>query len=166
MKRLPHPILEACFVVAAMTGLSLPIHAATCGEFFFDPVTISATGVAFGTYVSTAGQPATANGTITASCTWRFDHLPSFTVSLSAGSAPNYNLRHMMSGSAALDYNLYTSPAHTSVWGDGSGGSITQSNSAHGNQQSASFTIYGEIPARQRTAAGNYTDTIIVTISY
>lgn len=121
------------------------------------------TGVAFGNFDPLSGAPVTANGSVTISCSGN----RSFTISLSAGQSNSYAPRYMASGSTAthLDYNLYTDSTYTTVWGDGTGSTATVPGSVQNS--SASFTIYGEIPAPQTTVVpGAYTDTVTMTVSY
>jgi len=77
----------------------------------------------------------------------------------------------MKSGTNTLSYNLYFDAAFTQIRGDGTGGSqvgggtLTLTPSSRTQSVPAS-TIYGRIPAGQDVAAGNYSDTIIVTVTY
>ena len=72
-----------------------------------------------------------------------------------------------------LSYNLYTTLAHTTVWGDGSAGTATVSGSftvpsGSGNSGSQVQTVYGLIGAPQNVRPGNYSTatSITVTVSY
>jgi spore coat protein U-like protein len=69
----------------------------------------------------------------------------------------------MRSGANQLNYNLYTDSAWTIVWGDGSG--ISSIQSVAGNS-TTTLNVYGQIPAGQDAAVGNYTDTIIATVTF
>jgi spore coat protein U-like protein len=156
----------------APLGLSLfyaPEAAAqggSCGLFY--PLVISADPVAFGTYLTTNSSPTTANGNITIACsnqTIGF-YLPNFNVALSAGLSAGFSQRTMGNGTSRLNYNLYTSAAYSSIWGDGSGGSSVRSYAGTGNYFSTSLTVFGRVPASQVVAAGNFSDTITVTVTY
>jgi spore coat protein U-like protein len=134
--------------------------------------TVSAIGVAFGTYNPLSATPAYANGSVQATCTLTGNTSTAVTLtsSYSAGLSGNFALRTMLSGASTLGYNLYYDAAYTQVRGDGTGGSqtggatlnLTRTNPT----QSATGTIYGRIPAGQDVAAGSYADTIVVTITY
>lgn len=97
-------------------------------------------------------------------------------ISLSTGVAGSYAPRQMASGANRLSYNLYTSAARTTVWGDGSSGTATVAAYAAGsviitgNQtrafDSPNLTIHGRIPADQTSPLGVYLDTIIVTLTF
>ena len=126
-----------------------PASAATC--------TISPQDVSFGNYDPLASQPLDGVGNISVRC----DAETSFTISLGAGSG-SYSARQMTSGANVLEYALYTEPARLTVWGDGSSGTATVSDSA----SSAEETVYGRVPALQNVPAGAYGDVIVVTVTY
>ena len=73
----------------------------------------------------------------------------------------------MAFGANMLDYNIYTTPGFTSVWGDGSGGTLTQSfNGSLLSLGSTTFTGYGRVPAGQYVVPGGYNDTLTVTVTF
>ncbi|QFG77200.1 spore coat protein U domain-containing protein [Acidithiobacillus sp. 'AMD consortium'] len=132
---------------------------------------VTATGVAFGTYVPSAASNST--GTVTVSCSALVGLLFSWTIALNAGvnSGGSFSNRRMASGSSYLSYQLYTNSGHTTVWGDGTGGTSTVPGSCLISllgllHCSGSATVYGQIPALQNPSPGSYTDTITVTITY
>lgn len=130
--------------------------------------TPSAGNLAFGTYNPLGGSNATATADITITCT---NSTPITSVTLSAGGSGSINSRQMSkSGDTAkkLNYNLYTSSANTSIWGDGGSGNVTNNVSGSAGTGSAqTLTIYGTIAASQTSAVpGTYSDTITVTINY
>ncbi|NNC64112.1 MAG: spore coat protein U domain-containing protein [Gammaproteobacteria bacterium] len=64
-------------------------------------------------------------------------------------------------------YNLYSNPARTLVWGDGTGGSLTVFRSKpRPGRQNFSLPVYGRIPPTQSVSPGLYSDDIIVTIVF
>lgn len=130
-------------------------HAASC--------TLRSRAVAFGNYDPLRGAPhnrttrilrvrCTGNGTLT--------------VALSTGKSNSYTPRYMISATSSdqLDYNLYTNPAHSSIWGDGTGGSQTVSRAFNNN--TVNLFAYGQIAALQDVAPGRYTDHITATVSF
>lgn len=127
--------------------------------------TVAATSVAFGTYTPLQTTALEANGTITITCTGvtGFD---TATVSLSAGTSGNYTTRTLTSGTSTLNYNLYTSSADSTVWGNGSGTSSTVQALIWFFATTANLTVYGAIASGQDPAPGTYTDTITVSVSY
>jgi spore coat protein U-like protein len=71
----------------------------------------------------------------------------------------------MTDGSAnSLAYQLYTSGTFSSIWGDGTGGSVTVSGNGDGTAQA--LTVYGRIGTAQFVPAGNYSDRVAVTVNY
>ena len=128
--------------------------------------TVSANPLGFGSY-----QPG--NGAVSARTTLAVlcSKGAPFVVALDAGTAGSMAQRLMTMGTAGLQYNLYTTPAHTTVWGDGTQGSATVSGTGHGLMPGAAVTetVYGRLPdgpANAGLAPGLYTDTITVTITY
>jgi spore coat protein U-like protein len=68
----------------------------------------------------------------------------------------------MENGAFTLSYNLYTDASRVTVWGDGSAGTAT----LNGDAEEATYTLYGRVPARQNVHTGEYTDTLIATVTY
>lgn len=119
--------------------------------------TVSSPGVSFGSYDTFSAVNLDITGTVTVTCVIS---TPT-TISLSPG-AGTYAVRNMTSGARILNYNLYTSAARTTVWGDGSAGTSTLAT----NGTNVTSTVYGRIPALQNAFVGSYSDAIIVTIVY
>jgi spore coat protein U-like protein len=128
------------------------------------PLLVTATNLNFGNYNAASGTPTTANMTVTVSCQNAADTLPAFVAALSKGVAPTYNPRQMALGANGLNYNIFNQAAFTSIWGDGTGGTLTRSYGGGGN--AAAGTGFGRITTGQYVAPGVYTDTITVTITY
>jgi spore coat protein U-like protein len=134
---------------------------------------ISTTGVAFGNYDPTITTNTNATGNLTVVCT----HVSggatrvNYTMALSAGSSGSYAQRRMRAGTATLNYNLFDSAALTRIWGNGSAGTALVPGSMlvnpGGNRVvQVTHPIYGRIPASQAVAIGNYSDTIVVTLTF
>jgi len=157
-------------VLPAALPLSLVVFAghaaaATCSA--------STVGAAFGSYDVFAGTASTTTGSVKVSCSLGAELFVTinYTISLSAGSSNSFAQRTMKSGANTLGYNLYTSNAYSTVWGDGSGSTSTVS----GNMTvwffvpnaSTTTTVYGRVPASQDVAvANNYQDNVTVTVTY
>lgn len=94
--------------------------------------------------------------------------LASWTVALNTGNSSSFAPRLLGSGGSHLTYNLYTSAAYSSVWGDGSGTTtlVSDQRTLIVGSNISSYTVYGRIPAGQDAAAGTYLDTIVVTVNY
>jgi spore coat protein U-like protein len=160
---LRHVLLSCAMLLGAL--LCLRANAAVS-------CSVSATGPAFGIYNPLQTTPTYANGVVTANCTWLSNPTPVTVTIVSSYStgAGTFALRKMVSGTSALNYNLFYDDAYSQIRGDGTGGSqqgggtiVVSRASPTG---STSSVIYGRIPARQDVASGAYNDTIIVTISY
>jgi spore coat protein U-like protein len=67
-----------------------------------------------------------------------------------------------------LEYGLYRDPARSSVWGVSEGVNTVGAALAvpAAGSVSATFVIYGRIPARQNARTGTYADAVQVTIDY
>jgi spore coat protein U-like protein len=77
------------------------------------------------------------------------------------GSTDLSPLRQMSMGGDVLRYNLYTDAAHTDVW----------TNAAPGEAPpSAGFpvvmNVYGRVEEGQTPSAGDYSDTVVVTVTF
>ena len=58
---------------------------------------------------------------------------------------------------------LYSNSGRTVVWGNTVG---TNTIAGTGNGSVHNLTVYGSVPAQTTPAAGTYTDTITVTVTY
>ena len=91
-----------------------------------------------------------------------------YRISLSAGGSGNLLARRMqLSGGpsgTSVAYQLYTTSARTTVWGDGTAGTGTATGTGTGQMQAV--TVYGSVPAQSTPPPGTYRDTIIVTIAF
>lgn len=147
--------------------LALPFPAlAACARC---TCTASATGVFFGTYNPFSGSNAEDTGSVRIDCGGGVGTV-AYTIELNRGLySAGFSPRRLSSGGNRLNYNLYTNPARTTIWGDGSGGTsvVSDSLSVLKGGSSRAHTVYGRIPARQTWAVvGRYSDTITFTIIY
>lgn len=124
--------------------------------------------VGFGDYNIFSSAPVDAVGSITITCDSLNPPPVPYVVMLDAGanSGGVFNPRKLLrsGGGYALNYNLYRNAVRTEIWGDGTSGSYTQPGALSG--ASASLTVYGRIPAKQKVAVGTYADTVTVTVLY
>ena len=129
--------------------------------------TVSATNLTFGNYTPTGGAVA-ANSTVSVSCT----KSTAFTVALNKGTTSGGTVaqRLLSDGSGdTLQYNLYTTAAFATVWGDGTGSSVTQAGTGAGMGTPQVLTAYGQLPdsaANQAVPPNPYSDTITVSVAY
>lgn len=143
----------------------------------FVTCSVSANGVAFGVYDPHSGNDLDSSGSVTFECTLIIGLLNlrtvSFEVQLDAGSSGSFTPRTLASGNDTLAYSLYADAARTTIWGDGTGGTVTNSGSflfpaliGIGTTREETFTTYGRIFGSQFVPAGSYNDTITVTVLY
>ncbi len=81
--------------------------------------------------------------------------------------------QRLLSGNGAntLQYNLYTTVAAATIWGDGTLGTGTRRGMGAGMSvaNAQTHTVFGELPDNafnQGAPSGNYSDTITVTVTY
>jgi spore coat protein U-like protein len=144
------------------------VGVAASGNALAAGCSVAATAVNFGTYNPLSGTPDDAAGTVTFSCDLLVGLFMSWTVSLSTGNSGSYSPRLLNKGVSTLSYNLYTSAARSSVWGDGTGVTsvVSDQRTLVIGSNTYNYPVYGRIPIGQDAAAGSYTDTIVVTVNY
>ena len=128
-----------------------------------DSCTVSVPTLAFGAYDTINALSGTT--TVTVTCTHTANPATRFNYVLALASGP---------GSYAARYNLYTTAAMTTVWGDGvSGSTATVAGSFNvpggtGRSGNDTQTIYGRIGAAQNVLPGAYATAtpITITITY
>jgi spore coat protein U-like protein len=157
--------LSAIILYAWQTPAYAGCTASACTCLMSNALTAS---LAFGSYSAIAAK--TGTGTITVACFSLGSGMVTYTIALSAGNSGSFTTRHMTLSGHNLNYNLYTSAALSSVWGDGTGGSTLPSYMVPvtGTSASINYTVYGQIPSNQTTVpvGTNYTDSIAVTITW
>lgn len=129
---------------------------------------ISTAPVAFGAYDPVSANASTAlngTGTVNVTCTSG----ASTTVTLGQGSNANTGstdaapARRMKdSGTNFLAYSLYSDTGRTTVWGNTAG--TGQASTGTGSQ--VALTVYGAVAAGQNVPAGNYSDTVVATVTF
>ena len=149
-----------CLVIAVFSSVWC------CAHLSYAVCNVSATPVNFGTYDVFSPTPVYASGAITVQC----DETPPPRVTVAIGPSPfsgGFDPRMMRhsTGPDLLNYNLYTDRNRTATWGDGSGNTSTGTRRVNRNRPRV-FTVYGSIPPLQDVSAGNYTDTLTVTITW
>lgn len=144
----------ACLVAALLTAA--PAQACT----------VSLSGVSFGAYDGRDAAPDDSTGTLTALCP---PNISAPVVAIEAGQSGNFFPRILRSGGSTLSYNLFTSLARTTVWGNGAGGSATVTltgGTVNAGTRRFTRSIYGRIAPLQNVPAGTYSDTLMVTITF
>lgn len=137
---------------SAATATTSFIVSATVAE----TCTVSAAALDFGSYAVASASAATT--TVTVTCT----NGTTYHVALDDGGNFTTTRRMVSGGTNFLEYELYTDAGHATRWGstdltdvDGTGDGSAQA-----------LTVYGLVPSGQFVAAGSYSDTINVTVTY
>lgn len=85
----------------------------------------------------------------------------SYNVLLGGGQSGNTAARYLKSAAGQqVNYNLYTTSAHSTIWDNLTGVSQTA------NGQDNWLPVYGMIPVQSTPPIGSYTDTVQVTINW
>lgn len=144
----------------------LAAQAATCRL-------LSVGGIAFGSYDLLATTPRDSQVTLTVTCSGT-GAAENVTLSMRVDQGVNgrtvatRRLANTAGTGDALQYGLYRDPARSSIWGISDGIDTLGATLAvpASGSASASFTIYGRIPARQQAGVGSYADAVQVTVNY
>jgi spore coat protein U-like protein len=124
---------------------------------------IGATNVSFGS-AGVLNTALTATGTITAQCTAGDTYSIALNAGSTAGATVTNRMMALAGGSATVSYGLYSDGGHSTIWGDGTSGTITNGGTATGGNQA--YTVYGLVPTQSTPLPGNYGDTVTATITY
>jgi len=158
--------LLAIAVILSLSPYS-PVQAATATSQLQVTLTLqaeckltSATDLAFGTS-GVILSSISATSAINVQCTNTTPY--NIGLSVGAGVGATVTARKMTSGSNTVIYELYRDAAHTQVWGDTVS---TNTVAGTGNGAAQSYTVYGRISAQTMPAAGNYADTVQITVTY
>lgn len=144
--------------------LLAPVLLSLAGAAAANSCTASATSLAFGSYTPGAG-PLTSAATTTLTC----NSGAFFAVGASAGNSGNELQRLLASGTHTVQYNLYLTSAHATIWGDGNGSTGVFSGTATGPTSPSVFTYYGLLPDNafnQAAVPGIYSDALIVVVTF
>jgi spore coat protein U-like protein len=72
--------------------------------------------------------------------------------------------RAMKSGTSYLNYELYSDPGLSTVWGNTVDTWVVED--AAPSTEAVDYTVYANVPAQQSVPAGTYTDSVAVTVSF
>ena len=137
--------------------------------------TISTVGVAFGVYDPTLSTPDDSNGSVDVTCFYTGPggaDSTNYAVALSTGSSGSFAPRRLSAGASLLTYNLFRDAGRSQIWGNGTAGTSIVTGSVKvgpgvgNNTRTTSHPVYGRIPALQDADTGNYSDTILVTLTF
>ncbi len=159
---------RACAARWLLSGLvGVCVSLAPALTFAADNCTVSAVTHAFGAYDTINPLAGTSSITVNCSHTGGGNHTFNYTLKLSTGSG-SYASRQMTGTGDTLTYNLYTTAAHTTVWGDGTSGTSTVSGSFSVGGNSSGFqiqTVYGLIGGPQNVTPGAYSTASPITVT-
>jgi len=169
------PRRRAAFVAAGRLALLGALLLGARGAMAASDCSVSASGVAFGVYDPTLATADDSTGSVVVTCMYTGPggtDTANYTVTLSTGTGGSYAPRKLAAGASRLDYNLFGDAARTQVWGNASAGTTIITGSLKvgpgvGNgTRTATHVIYGRIPQLQDADTGNYTDSILVTLTF
>jgi spore coat protein U-like protein len=147
---------STALAATAVTGLAVSATVlATC--------VAAATPVVFGNYTLTALDT---TGLITVTCT---PDVLAYTVAIDGGtgSGATTSARKLSFGLNTLNYALYLDGSRTQNWGNTQNTDTLAASAATTTVGAVkTFTVYGRLPANQTSAAGVYSDTVQVTVTY
>lgn len=162
--------LALCVALALAAWLSMPSGSrATCIGL---GCTCSVVGadIAFGAYDPLSFVDVDSTGDIEVTCgALVLGADIAYEIQLDAGNSGTFAGRTMTNGSHDLTYNLFTEATHTTVWGDGTGGTSTKSDSytiALIQNHVENYTVFARLFSGQNVSAGLYSDTITVTVIF
>ena len=163
-------ILTATMAAAALAAAGTASAAIVTTTFGVSATVLKTCSVAanplgFGNYTPSTGALAV-NTTVNVKCT----KTTPFTVTLNGGSTAGGAIaqRLMTNGTDTLQYNLYTTAAFATLFGDGTTG-VGVPGVGTGLATAVAVTVYGSLPdnaTNQAVSTGAYTDTINVTVTY
>jgi len=147
--------LLATAVTAAMPG---PVAAQTALSF----CSVQAEPIEFAQYDVFDAQPTRSTTQIRLHC-----NLPvTAAISLSPGASGDFDKRHMIGATGVLTYNLYADSGGSRIAGDGSDGTVLLVQLKRSLSRDQTFSLYGEIDARQMVKPGDYSDIVHVTVEF
>lgn len=150
--------LAATPAQAGTTGGTLAVSATVTAN-----CTVSTSALAFGNVDVTSGSNVDSTGGLSVTCTNGTGWTAS--AGVGSGTGASFANRKMANGGNLLNYNIYTSAARTTVWGDGTASTATIGGTGTGTAQNV--TVYGRVSSGQTgVPAGAYADTVAVTVTY
>jgi spore coat protein U-like protein len=105
-----------------------------------------------------------ATGAVTAQCTLNDNYAIALNAGTTLGASLGDRQMAISGGGAVTHYQLYTSSAYSTVWGDGTSGTGTVAGTGNGGNQI--YVVYAEVPAQTTPNPGTYSDTITATVTY
>jgi spore coat protein U-like protein len=152
----------AAIAVAAPASAQVANSTMTIGAVVTNNCIVTTTPVTFGDIDVTSAAARDITGGLDVTCT----NGTGWTAAAGAGvNGGTVGARQMSSGADALDYALYTDATRTTLWGDGTDGTVAMTGTGTGTVQNE--VIYASVlPGQQAVRAGTFADTINVTVTY
>ena len=162
--------VAGCALLAAVAAFAVQPHLAEAGTTtatfgvsatVIASCQVNANSLAFGSYDPAASTPTDTSSSLSVTCS---NGTP-YNVRMDAGTASGATVatRQMSNGSDRLQYSLYLDASRSQNWGQTDG---VDTVSGTGNGTSASYTVYGRLPANQFVPPASYADTITVTVFF
>jgi spore coat protein U-like protein len=125
---------------------------------------VTAAPLAFADYDASATVDGSADLSV------RCSNATPYRIKLGGGTNGNVAQRLLKSGSNVLEYNLFTTAARTTVWGETVGtNTVAGTGRGMSTTKANTHTVYGTIAnstANQDAPTGLYTDSVAVTVEY
>jgi spore coat protein U-like protein len=124
---------------------------------------VSATNISFGSAgLLTSNIDAT--GTISVTCTSTTPYQIALGYGNGIGAGGGARARYMPGPSGSqISYNLYSDSGRQTIWGNSLGVDTLQKTGIGSDQD---WPVYARVPPQTAPAAGNYSDTVVVTVTY
>lgn len=101
--------------------------------------------------------------TLTINCNNALPYDIGLDAGLNASTAGDISTRRMTDGAEFVSYQLYQAAGPATPWGDTI---ATNTKTGTGTGTAQTVTVYGQVPVQTTPGAGNYVDTITVTVTY
>ena len=166
-KILTATMAAAALAVAGTAGAAIATTTFGVSATVLKLCLVSANPLGFGNYTPTGGALAV-NTTVNVRCTKG----TTFTVALDKGTTVGGTIaqRLMTNGTDTLQYNLYTTAAFATIFGDGvTGSTMPGTGNGMAVASAVAVAVFGQLPdsvANQAVSTGAYADTINVTVTY
>lgn len=156
---------RSLYAIALWLGCVGPAFAGTDSDTMVVSATVLATcevsagDLDFGDYDPLAPAALDAATTLSLACT----NGTAYELAMSVDGGESTAGRFMYDGAEQLAYVLYQDPARTVLWGQNNS---VDTLSGTGTGSAVTIDVYGRIPMQQAAPAGDYTDTITVTVTW
>lgn len=162
-------IVFLCLLTASPASAATTTASLTVQIIITAACTVSAATLNFGTSAGTAllSGNVTASTTVSVTCT---NGAP-YSIGMNNGANASGSQRRMANGANFINYDLYTDAGYVNAWTTASSSTTcTTANSCvlgTGTGSAQSSTIHGVVPSvAVAPAAGTYTDTVTMTVTY